>query len=280
MPLFRPNIAALKDKHDIGGLVQALQYKDAQVRDQAAQALGELGDKRAIKPIADLLTIDDNQIGEKVAAADALGRMGDTAAIAALVKANEISRQRETKMIDDVHASKDRPYRFELYINRISTDEYTLRTAIARALGQIGGVRAIQNLFDLLATEKGAMESGVKSAIKDAILEAVRKGDSAIVPLLCDELKQTAIDVRHCAARCLGEIESGQAEDALIRTAYDEAEHFSVREAAIASLGKIGSEKAIPFLEDLMHNQNHGLARDAKQCAAAIRARYPFRPLE
>lgn len=58
MPLFRPpNPESLKTKGDVKGLIKALHYKkDWEVRIRAAEALGMIGDPRAIKPLTTALT--------------------------------------------------------------------------------------------------------------------------------------------------------------------------------------------------------------------------------
>ncbi len=56
MPLFkfsrRPNVQELKSREDINGLIEALDYQDAHnIRLAAASALGRLGDSRAVNPL-------------------------------------------------------------------------------------------------------------------------------------------------------------------------------------------------------------------------------------
>jgi hypothetical protein len=55
MPLFGPpNASKLKAKSDVPGLIKALDFKkDPLVRRDAAVALGELGDPRAVEPLRD-----------------------------------------------------------------------------------------------------------------------------------------------------------------------------------------------------------------------------------
>jgi len=91
--------------------------------------------------------------------------------------------------------------------------------------------------------------------------------------VLCSTMKNPAVDARRWAANCLGEFDDARSADVLLRAAYDEHEDFDTREAAFTSLGKVGDARAIPYLEDLMHDPNRVIARDASQCATAIRAR-------
>lgn len=280
MPLFKPNIAALKAKRDVSGLAQALKFKDDQVRRDAARALGELRDKRAAPAIVDLLLAVGNPLHEKIAAADALGKMGDAAAIEPLTKAFAISQEREQTRIDAALESADPQYRANFYVNRISSDEFDVRTAFAQAVGEIGGARAIQTLLEMLAAEKGAMESSVKSNVRAAIAEAVQQSGENALPVLRNALKHSSPQVRQWAAHCLADFNDAASIDALLRAAYDNHEIFDVREAALIALGHVGDARVIPYLEDLEHDENPGIARDAKQCASAVRARIPRKPIE
>lgn len=82
----KPNIETLIKKGDFEGLIDALGYKkdsvkdeDAVVREQAAEALGEIGAKRAIKPL--IQALHDKAWGVQYCAIEALGNIGDRCAI-------------------------------------------------------------------------------------------------------------------------------------------------------------------------------------------------------
>lgn len=79
-----PDIDALQEKRDITGLIKALGYqKSAIVRENAAIALGEIGDEKAVDALIGAL--NDQHPGVGVAAADALGEIGDAKARNALI---------------------------------------------------------------------------------------------------------------------------------------------------------------------------------------------------
>ncbi len=278
MPLFKPNIANLKAKRDIAGLVQALTIRDPDIRHAAADALGELQATNATPSIVGMLLASDSTRGERIAAANALGKIGDGSTIDALMQASETSRQREQVSIDAALKSRDPNYRPNLYVNRISAEEFELRAAIAQAIGQIGGARAVQALADMLAAEKGAMEGSVKSSIRSAMSDAASNPDT--LPAFCQAIKHTSAEVRYWAAHCLAEFDDLAAIDALLRAAYDENESFDVRQIALVGLGRIGNAQAIPYIEDLQQDANQGIARDAKQCLMAIRGRLPRKTIE
>ncbi len=276
MPLFPPNIAALKEKRDLAGLLMALKGKDARARGQAAQALGELSARSMVPAIAALLLTADNSLAEKTSAAEALGWIQDEAAMDALLDAAVQSRARERGGIDAATAAPDRQYSINLYINRIAADEYTLRRAIAIALGRIGGARALRVLFEMLASETGQMADSVKSAVRNSIADALQKDGEQFVPLVCEELEHASADVRQWAAHCLGALGGEPAIHALIAAAYNEQEVFGVREAALHGLGNVGDRRAIPYLEDLLQSGNRSVVRDAQSALTGIRQRHPL----
>jgi HEAT repeat protein len=273
MPILGPNIANLQARRDIAGLIQASKSKDLRTRCAALHALGELRDPRALPMLNDCLFSLASQTPEKTEAAEALGKLGDAGAMEALFRANEISRERERREIDDTIATPDKTYRPAFYVNRIAADEYALRAAIAQAMARLGGMRALEALFQMLATETGAMANPAKTAIKNAITDALKNQGARLVPFLCAQLENASVDVREWAAHCLSGFEDTRAINALVAAACDAREHFSVREAALVTLGKIGDAGALADLEALMRADNRGLARDAKQTALAIRAR-------
>jgi HEAT repeat protein len=277
MPFFPPNIAALKEKRDLAGLLMLLKGKDARARRAAAQALGELGARSAVSAIAELLLSSDSSLAEKITAAEALGVIKDDSVVDALVRELAHSRARERGAIDAAIESPDRKSSLNFYVNRIAAGEYALRSAIAIALGRIGGARGIRALFEMLGTETGQMETSVKSGVKTSIGAALHNQGERFVPLLCEELKHKSVEVRQYAAYCLGEYPSEESVNALIAAAYDEQEDFGVRDAALRSLGNIGDRRAIPYLEDLVHSGNRAIVRGAQAALAEIRQKSPMR---
>ncbi len=272
MPILKPNLAAMQAKRDTAGLVQLLKSKACHTRVEAVHALAEIGDPKSIPAIAELLLAAANPL-EQVEIAEGLGKIASADAIEPLVKTIALSRERERVTIDAAIASPDRQYHEGLYINRISAEEYTLRSAIAAALAQIGGTRALQSLIEMLATETGQMADSVKRAVKESIVALLKRADAQFIPLLCDYLNHSSADVRQWAAYCLGEFGNAEATDELGKVAWDAHEEFGVREAAAVSLGCVGDLRALPYLEELMRQDNKFLASRAKHSLEMIRAR-------
>jgi len=83
--LFKPNVEKLKAKKNINGLIKALNFKkDSHVRYEAANALGELGERRALDPLIVLLK-EKGSI--KIYAVEALGNIEDVKVVDPLIRA-------------------------------------------------------------------------------------------------------------------------------------------------------------------------------------------------
>ncbi len=90
MPLFGPpNIDKMISKRDIDGLIKVLKNKDRDLLIPAINALGELGDSRAVVPLVNLIGTAE-RAGytdfEKDALCRALGKLRDRRAVGPLVR--------------------------------------------------------------------------------------------------------------------------------------------------------------------------------------------------
>jgi len=74
-----PNILKLAQKHNVRGLIKALQYKkESSIQESAAKALGEIGDPRAAKPLLALLFAPKlNNYKVNTTIIEALRKIGD-----------------------------------------------------------------------------------------------------------------------------------------------------------------------------------------------------------
>ena len=78
-------LGEIGDKRAVEPLIKALGDDDPLVRDHAASALGEIGDKRAVEPLIKVLEDDVSDV--RMWAAYALGEIGDKRAVGPLIKA-------------------------------------------------------------------------------------------------------------------------------------------------------------------------------------------------
>jgi HEAT repeat protein len=273
MPIFGPNISALKQRRDVTGLLELLWSKNVRTRQEAIRALGEIGDSAAIPKLTVILIDEPRRISEHIEAARAIGKFADPSAIDALLQANAASVERENSSIERATAPKAKPHRSGYYVNQISAEEYTLRSTIAQSLGENGSARAVQALFEMLVMEKGWMASTACDAIRQVIAQAVERDRDAHTRNLIERLGHESKDVRQWAAYCLRYCHAQAAASPLLDIAWNEKEEFPVREAALGTLGKIADKSALDDLDDLARNPNRSIARLAAHGAIEIRQR-------
>jgi len=143
--IFGPDIKKLTKKRNLQGLIHALHHKDPKIQYDAAEALGEIGDIQAIKPLITALTQNELS-GVRWKAAEALSKIG-VPAVDALIGAL-----------------------------RHSDDDVRWKAAIA--LGEIGDRRAIGPLISLLCDEDRFVKSRAAYAL--GLI-----GEPAVEPLIC-----------------------------------------------------------------------------------------------
>jgi len=153
---------------DVKMLIRDLDSEDVHVREEAAQALGEAKDPRAIKPLIDALKKDEYW-DVREAAADALGEIGDPSALKPLMKALE----------------KD--------------ENGNVQGAAAEALGGIGDAIAVDPLIEALDYKSSEARRGAAFALG-------KIGDTTAVGPLIITLKDDDSRVRHNSAFALGEL--------------------------------------------------------------------------
>jgi HEAT repeat protein len=98
----------------VDGLIAGLRYGDGGVRGDAAEALGKIGDPRAVDSL--IATLSDSYDLARRSAAEALGKIGDPRAVDSLIAA-------------------------------LSNSDDGVRRNAAEALGKIGDSRALEKLI-------------------------------------------------------------------------------------------------------------------------------------
>jgi len=78
----KPDIAALREKNDINGLIKALRYDDYDIQWRAAEALGKMG-REALDHLLTSLQHHDREV--RLGIIEALGEIRDPRAVAALL---------------------------------------------------------------------------------------------------------------------------------------------------------------------------------------------------
>lgn len=215
-------IKGLKEKGDVNGLIAALKDKNYILRKDAAQALGELADPRAIEQLVSALQYRglsaDKDLPVRVAAAIALGKLGDPQAIEPLVAI--------------------------LQGRKFAPGDVPVRSAIVTALGDLANPLVVEPLITALKD----------APIRDSVVVSFGKlGDYALEPLL-KALKDKDKTVRMSAAAALGELGNPQGVEPLIAALGDN--QSSVRSAAAAALGKLGDLRSVQPLLAAFHDKD------------------------
>ena len=132
------------DKRAVKPLITALVDEDWVVRGGAALALGDIGDKRAVEPLITALVDEDWLVREN--AADALGKIGDKRAVEPLITAlgdGEASvRWYAAEALGQICDERA----VEPLITALGDERFGVRWRAAKALGKIGDPRAIHAL--------------------------------------------------------------------------------------------------------------------------------------
>jgi HEAT repeat protein len=274
MALFGPpNIEKLKANRDINGLIKALsykkesiEYKHTQVREAAAQALGEIGDPRAINAL--IAALPDKSIRPAVvealgkfkdasileplvnalkdtnqavtgAAASALGRLSTrpqndalrTRAVQLLIVALKDSssavRSQAAELLGTLHS----PHSVEPLVATLKDSIGSVRISAARALGLIGDSRGILPLINAFRVNKIGSEH---EAVKDALITI---GSPAVDPLIT-ALSDVDVDVRQPVVHVLAQLGDPRSIQPLIESLHDS--NIYVRKDAAEALDRLG----------------------------------------
>lgn len=216
-------------------LLERLGDRDPAIRHDAAEALGSLGDTRALTPLRALLR--DPEGGVRTAAAVALIRVGDQQLFPEVVKA---LRHEDPQVVIGAAVAlgylADRRVVPNL-VEAFKTDNVEVGAAVAWALGQCKDAAALPWLIT-------AVEQGF--AVANACEALGRIGDARAQGALLRALDHNADDVRAYAARALGLLQYAQAA------------------GGRGQLGLMAQGKALPKLRRLLTDRS----RKVRLCAA------------
>jgi HEAT repeat protein len=196
----------------VPALMAALKAKDAEVRADAAQALGGIQDARAVAPLVSALRDEDMNVRER--AAETLGKINDAGTVKLVTAAL-----------------------------RDSGTDYSVRRNIVEALRKIDNSLAIEPLIV-------AMKDSDWRVRLAATQELARREDSRVIVSMIAALADEQVEVRSEAAKSLGKTGNPRAVEPLIAALNDKAAY--VRYEAMLALGKIKDTRAVePLIASL-----------------------------
>jgi HEAT repeat protein len=227
-------LGEIKDPRAVEPLLLAVKESAAGVRSEAAKALGEIGDPRALQPL--VVALKDTNAGVRSEVAVALGHLHDPATVEPLIAALKDSNAGAATalgMIKDTHA-------VEALVAALRDPDNAVRSEALKALSGIQDPRAAEaatgaRLDELMATLKDHRSTPEAAGERRAAAQALaRLGQPAVEPLIA-ALRDDYPEVRRQAAVALGQIKDSRAVEPLIAALHD----ADLRCKAAAALAEI-----------------------------------------
>ncbi len=269
-------------------LIQQLTSGSWWTRREACEALGALGDRRAVEPL--IQRLGDNDRGVRAAACEALGKLGVGAEAQLVTEALEGKAQAVEQLrariaageeqlwrpllaaLQDPHANRAEVSRLlgalgdvravEPLIQRLGDKDEDVRAAACEALGALGDVRAVEPMLPLLEPEPGFGYLELQSAACVALAKLGCERVWEKIPRMLNS-GNTVARVAACEAmRILG----GERAVRLLLRSLD-SEYSDVRAAACQALGQVGDARAVNAIIQLTLRE-----KDAKVLQAAQEA--------
>jgi len=235
-----PNVEKLQAKGAVQDLIKALDFEDAEVRRQAAKALGEIGDARGITPLTEALKDEEWEVRRQ--AAEVLGKIGDWPVVEPLIetlKDGEWSVREETaRALGNIGHSQAA----ESLIAALQDTEWRVRREAAQALGKIGDANAVRSLTTTLQDTEWRVR-------REAVRALGKIGNAQAIESLIIALKDGEWSVRQVAFDALKQIGETKTLEALI--AAIKGADASVRQAIFWVIEKIGASAVSPLVAAL-----------------------------
>jgi HEAT repeat protein len=227
----KESVAALKTDPDMSRrlghravepLLDKLKDEDAQVRENAVTVLGQVGDDRAIEPLAKVLK-HDPVATVRWRAADALAALKEPEAIEPLLAA-------------------------------LNDSDLGVRTHAAQALVDLGARTALPALLTLL-------REGTPQARGAAIAALQGLTDPSTVEPLALAMRDPDPDVSRAAAAALGACGDARAVGPLSAVLIDKTSPEWLRYEAVKALGALGDPTAVPALSAVLQDSDEFLRK-------------------
>jgi HEAT repeat protein len=262
-------------------LIRAL--KDSEVPWEAARALGEIADPRAVQPLIDSFAQTHWMIRD--AAVAALGRIGEPSIAPLLSALQDPDRDVRRCAADALDRLDWKPREDEAgayywiaknqwmncveigapavdpLIIVLSDPHPEVRRAAAATLGILGDEAALESLLAALRDDDGLVIAAAAEAL------GCLKDRRALEPLL-DVLRNPHWQARAAAAEALGRIRLSAAVEPLLTALPDDSSH--VREAIVEALGYLGDHRAVEALIEALGHGDEDVHRAAAEALGRL----------
>lgn len=247
----------------VSGLLDALRDTDFGTQALVMRSLGEIGDKRAIPALLEILRNQDYEKRQpRAQAAAILGKIGDASVAPALVDALLDERYDVHEAASNALINMDDVGVIPVLLDSMKSNNRIIQMSVARILRYKGVWWQKDDIpDDLMQILPLALQVGDEYVRWDVLHTLKSKGDERAVPGLLDALRHNDKDVRSAAAEILGELGGEQAISGLLNALDDKVE--TVRIGAARSLGKIGDSGAASSLSKALRDRKPGVRIEA-----------------
>ena len=207
--------------------IQALSDTDPEVREAAAEALGDHRVPAAVDALGDLL--DDPEVDVASEAASALGQIGDDRAVAGLIGALESPEAELRQEAAEALGRIGSETAVDGLVDALTDDDHEVRQEAAWALGRIGSPAAVDGL-------QAALEEPDEEVQEEIIAALSRIEDPRATAALIAAVNQVSGDALEELVEALGRTGSEAALEALVRLM--DVEDSEIRKAVIDALSR------------------------------------------
>lgn len=255
--LFKPNVKKMEKNKDVDGLLWALKQEKSDVRKEAAEALGRIGDPKTIEPLIKAFTDTNEQVSHS--AIEAVGRIGEPAIeplSRALNRGDWLLQRQAPRALGKIGS----PRAIELLLGAFRTDDWGFQLLLSDVLGQIGE-RAVDQLIQALKHESISIRRGAAMGLGNI------RSAKAVEPLV-QALKDIDHGVKREAVSALVKIGEPSVE-LLIQAATDSETHDS----AVIALANIADPRASEVLTQALNDKDTIVRARAAQGLEKIKAK-------
>lgn len=257
-------LGLLKDQRATEPICEVMDRDDARIRNEdnpdirqeAVNALGEIGDPSCIDTLLGLL--DDKELG--YSAASTLGNFKSEETFEKVTKKLKNSNPTvRTNAIVVLEYNRD-PAAVSLLIKMLNDKAPEVRKEATLALSLFKEPEQIALTQQPLINALGDSKSEVQ---EEAARSLGRLGSKEAIPSLEGLLQSKNKNIQSAAIKALGDIGDPEAVDALIATLEDE--DWLVRESTVNSLVEIGDYRAVDPLISLLGDENYRVRKSAAE---------------
>lgn len=226
-------------------LTHALADHSEKVRESATVSLGQTKDRRAVRPLNELLLHDPSPLVRE-SAAEALGRIGDEKAIEFLKRGlGDMEYSARVKAMEALEAMGEKV--LPVFIETLRSGDLGARAQAAAALERAGIVeRSIENLKGGLKDQKSSEEAFqlllhiAQTGVGESIIRHLNHPDFFVRVKLCEIIRESRYS---------------KALEPLLEIVQHDPE-WPVRLRALEALVAIGDEKALPVILDSLKKED------------------------